>query len=185
MAQITKLVDDIDGTDAEMTLEFGLDGVEYAIDLNDVNYEEHRKALEFLASKGRVLTREVVKVKRAGAGTKGKPVVGKTQHIREWARENGFPNLSDRGRIPANIMDAYETRSRMPIAAPEKTAEATNEVPQGDDTPEVNTDEQKAIEKVKANPAKPTTRAKKGPAKGKQVEIPALREALTLVGGDE
>lgn len=182
MAQITKLVDDIDGTDAEMTLEFGLDGVEYAIDLNDPHYEEYRAMLELLASKGRVLTREVAKVKRATAGTKNKAVVGKTQHIREWARENGFPNLSDRGRIPANIMDAYETRSRMPIAAPEKPAEVVAEAPKGDDTPDVNVDEQKAIEKVKANPAKPSTRK---PAKAKTVQIPAVREALTLVGGDK
>jgi hypothetical protein len=184
MAQITKLVDDIDGTDAEMTLEFGLDGVEYAIDLNDEHYEEHRAALEFLASKGRVVVREAVKVKRAATGAKGKPVVGKTQHIREWARENGFPNLSDRGRIPQNIMDAYETRSRMPIAAPETPAEVVEEAPKGDNTPDVNVEEQKAIEKVKANPAKLTTRAKRTPAKGKQVEIPALREVLTLVDGE-
>ncbi|WP_439111984.1 Lsr2 family DNA-binding protein [Gordonia alkanivorans] len=29
-----------------------------------------------------------------------------TKAIREWARENGY-DVSDRGRIPADVMDAY------------------------------------------------------------------------------
>lgn len=182
MAQITKLVDDLDGiTDAEMTLVFGLDGTEYEIDLADQNYEQYRNALELLASKGRVVVREKAKVKRTLSTGKKTGVIGKTQHIREWARENGFPNLSDRGRIPGPIMDAYETRSRMPVAAPETVVEAPEEAAKGEDTPEVDPIEQKVIERVKA--VKPTTRAKRTPAK--KVEIPALREVLTLVDGEK
>jgi hypothetical protein len=182
MAQITKLVDDLDGvTDAEMTLVFGLDGTEYEIDLADENYEQYRAALELLASKGRVVTREKVKVKRTPSTGKKTGVTGKTQHIREWARENGYPNLSDRGRIPGPIMDAYETRSRMPIAAPETAVKVTEEPTKGEDTPEVDPVEQKVIERVKA--VKPTTRGRKTPAK--KVEIPALREVLTLVDGEK
>lgn len=30
--------------------------------------------------------------------------------LREWARDNGFPNLNDRGRLPQAVMDAYGTR---------------------------------------------------------------------------
>lgn len=182
MAQITKLVDDLDGvTDAEMTLNFGLDGTEYEIDLADENYDKYREALELLASKGRVVVREKVKVKRTLSTGKKTGVTGKTQHIREWARANGFPNLSDRGRIPQPIMDAYETRSRMP----EKAVEAPKDEPKGEDTPEVNPEEQKVIERVKSTPKPTTTRAKKAPAKGKTVEIPALREVLTLVDGEK
>ncbi|MGI9586985.1 MAG: Lsr2 family DNA-binding protein, partial [Dietzia maris] len=31
---------------------------------------------------------------------------GDTKAIREWARSNGY-EVSDRGRIPSDIMDAY------------------------------------------------------------------------------
>ncbi len=185
MAQITKLVDDIDGvSDAEMTLSFGLDGVEYEIDLNDENYENFRATLELLSSKGRVVVREPVKVKRTLSTGKKTGTAGKTQHIREWARANGFPNLSDRGRIPQNIMDAYETRSRMP----ETPVEAPKDDPKGEETPEVVSDADKAneeavIARVKSAPKTPakTSRARGG----KKIAVPALREALTLVEGDE
>jgi hypothetical protein len=33
----------------------------------------------------------------------------KNQEIRAWARENGY-NVSDRGRIPSDIIDAFHAR---------------------------------------------------------------------------
>jgi hypothetical protein len=47
MAQkvLVSLVDDLDGTEAEGTVEFGLDGVSYQIDLSTDNAEELRDAL--------------------------------------------------------------------------------------------------------------------------------------------
>lgn len=184
MAQITKLVDDIDGeSDAEMTLSFGLDGVEYEIDLNDTNYENFRATLELLSSKGRVVVREPVKAKRTLSTGKKTGTAGKTQHIREWARENGFPNLSDRGRIPQNIMDAYETRSRMP----QKVVEAPKDEPKGEDTPETVSDADKAneaavIARVKSQRPKP---ARGGKRVLKSNEMPELRELLSLEGADK
>lgn len=158
MAQITKLVDDLDGTDAEMTLEFGLDGTEYAIDLNDSHYEEYRKVLELLASKGRVVTREPVKVKRTLSTGKKTSVVGKTQEMREWLRANGH-NVSDRGRVPTHLVDLYETRPRLEaVKAPETPAETPNEAPESKDTDEDAKAEQEVIERVKAAPKAPTTR---------------------------
>lgn len=158
MAQITKLVDDLDGTDAEMTLAFGLDGTEYAIDLNDKNYEEYRALLELLASKGRVVTREPVKAKRTLSPGKKTGVVGKTQEMREWLRANGH-TVSDRGRVPTHLVDLYETRPRLEaVKAAEKPAETTNEVPESQDTDEDAKAEQEVIERVKATPKAPTTR---------------------------
>ena len=42
---ITVLTDDIDGGDADRTIEFGLDGVNFTIDLSDKNIGKLRKAL--------------------------------------------------------------------------------------------------------------------------------------------
>lgn len=182
MAQKIMLIDDLDGESAaEMTLKFGLDGQDYEIDLNDENYEKYRSALELLSANGRQVENIVSKKRTLSTGKKS-GVVGKTQHIREWARQNGFPNLSDRGRIPQPIMDAYETRSRVPEKAVEAPVVA----------PEVTTpvDEDKAAEeaviaRVKNTPKpadkKPTTRGRTV----KKTELPELRQALSLVGGDE
>lgn len=188
MAQITKLVDDLDGTDAEMTLEFGLDGTEYAIDLNDPHYEEYRKVLELLASKGRVVTREPVKVKRTLSTGKKTSVVGKTQEMREWLRANGH-NVSDRGRVPTHLVDLYETRPRGPVAVKgDEKVEGGENGTAG--KPEVQDEDAKAeqavIARVKNTPkAAPTTRRKPSAKdKGVEVEIPALRKVLSLVGGE-
>lgn len=104
------LVDDVDGGDAAETVSFSLDGVAYEIDLNDTNAGRLRDALApFVASARRISG-------RAGApsGGRGRPRgaarparSGNTAEIREWAKENGH-KVSDRGRIPAPVMEAYE-----------------------------------------------------------------------------
>ena len=43
---ITLLTDDLDGGDADRTIEFGLDGVNFTIDLSENNAGKLRKALE-------------------------------------------------------------------------------------------------------------------------------------------
>lgn len=181
MAQITKLVDDLDGTDAEMTLEFGLDGTEYAIDLNDPHYEEYRKVLELLASKGRVVTREPVKVKRTLSTGKKTGVVGKTQEMREWLRANGH-NVSDRGRVPTHLVDLYETRPRLET---KKDDEGGENGTAGKPDLVVKDEDQKAEEavvaRVKATAAPKTTRKANG---AKKTEPKSVREVLTLVSGE-
>lgn len=109
------LIDDIDGeTEGAQTLTFMVEGQEYEIDLADENRElfeaEVQKHLNFLremADYGRPVRRQsLVKVPR-----------GRTKeeldHIRNWARSNGH-QVKDMGRIPEKIIDAYETRTRMP-----------------------------------------------------------------------
>ena len=49
------------------------------------------------------------KAKAARKNT-GKTPPADTKAIREWARENGY-DVSDRGRIPANVIDAYAAAS--------------------------------------------------------------------------
>jgi hypothetical protein len=180
MAQIVKLVDDLDGeSDADMTLKFGLDGRDYEIDLNDAHYEEYRAMLELLASKGRVVETIVAKKRTLSTGKKT-GTQGKTQEMREWLRSQGH-TVSDRGRVPQNLVELWNNR---PQTAPQKPVDAPKDEPKGEDTTDEVSDADKAneaavIARVKAEPK--TSRARGG----KKVAVPALREVLTLVEGGE
>ena len=52
------LVDDLDGTDADRTVRFSLDGVEYEIDLTDEHATELEAALRPFADAARVVKRK-------------------------------------------------------------------------------------------------------------------------------
>lgn len=101
----TLLIDDIDGGDADETLTFALDGKSYEIDLKDKNATKLRKALEPFIAAGR-------KTGRLTTGTRSRAAAkssssGDTAAIRAWAKETGY-DINDRGRVPANIREAYE-----------------------------------------------------------------------------
>ena len=104
-----QLVDDVDGSEAESTVEFGLDGVDYTIDLSAENAAKLRESLAAYVSSARRIGGR----KRTG-GKSGKSSSAPTaadrarnQAIREWAREQGL-KVSDRGRIPADVVEAYD-----------------------------------------------------------------------------
>ena len=103
------LVDDLDGGTAEDTVEFGIDGVSYEIDLSASNAEKLRASLADYVSHARKAggrRKAAAPARRASSG--GRASVDREQNaaIREWARKNGY-NVSDRGRIPAEVLDAY------------------------------------------------------------------------------
>ena len=102
---ITELVDDIDGSTAEETVSFALDGVEYEIDLSQPNASNLRKGLDEYVAKGR---RIGGRAKRAPA--KGRPGADKadTGAIRAWAQGQGL-KVSGRGRISAEVAQAYRS----------------------------------------------------------------------------
>ena len=102
MAQKTQiiLVDDIDHSAASQTVTFGLDGVTYEIDLNDEHAAALRESIEEWSAKARRVSGRR-NVRRRGASSSAE-----TQKIREWARSQGR-EVSDRGRIPAPIREAY------------------------------------------------------------------------------
>ena len=95
------LVDDFDGEGAaDETVEFGLDGVSYEIDLSSKNAAKLRGDLKQWVDSGR-------RGRSAGAG-RGRAAIDREQSaaIRDWARRNGH-NVSTRGRIPADVIDAF------------------------------------------------------------------------------
>jgi hypothetical protein len=113
MAQkvIYELIDDLDGTASEdiSTVSFSLDGADYEIDLTEENAENLRATLEEFVGAAR---RTGGRIKRNTGTTKpapSRPAASReqTKAIREWAKQNGF-ELADRGRIPANVIEAYD-----------------------------------------------------------------------------
>ncbi len=114
MAQkvVVELTDDLDGSEAAETVTFGLDGVEYEIDLSDDNASELRDALAQYVEHGRKTggRRQSGRSTRESA-VKSKPDREQTRAIREWAQTQGY-DVSDRGRIPKDVVDAYQNAKK-------------------------------------------------------------------------
>jgi hypothetical protein len=105
------LVDDLDGGQADETVEFGLDGVSYQIDLSADNAGDLREALANYVSNARRAGGRKKPGPRPGAAarsTGGSTSADREQNqaIREWAQAQGM-KISERGRIPSNVLEAY------------------------------------------------------------------------------
>ncbi|WP_130866243.1 histone-like nucleoid-structuring protein Lsr2 [Acidipropionibacterium timonense] len=94
------LVDDLDGTTAEESVNFALDGVSYIIDLSSANAAQLREDLAKWVGAAR---------RTGGRRTRGhRPTGGPTANeIRRWARDNGL-EVSDRGRVSNEVREAYD-----------------------------------------------------------------------------
>ncbi|MDQ3616163.1 MAG: Lsr2 family protein [Actinomycetota bacterium] len=94
------LVDDIDGSDADETVRFGIDGVGYEIDLSGQHADELRTALSLYTGHGRKVAGRRARSQRAAADAVS------ASDIRAWARENGW-DVPERGRVSAEVREAY------------------------------------------------------------------------------
>ncbi|GAA3950814.1 histone-like nucleoid-structuring protein Lsr2 [Actinoplanes auranticolor] len=103
---VTLLTDDIDGTEADSTIEFGLDGVTYTIDLSEKNAGKLRKALEPYLNVASRVGRSTGRIPARGAAPTSRSNRDQNQAIREWAGKNGY-EVSERGRIPSSIVEAF------------------------------------------------------------------------------
>jgi nucleoid-associated protein Lsr2 len=119
MAQktVVSLVDDLEGTEANETVEMALDGVTYQIDLSDKNAEALRDIFApYIAAARRTGGRRSPSRSRSssasssgsGVATRGREAL---KQIREWAKSNGW-TVSDRGRLPNNVVEAYDNRDK-------------------------------------------------------------------------
>lgn len=108
---VHQLVDDIDGSVLEVgegeTVHFSLNGTSYEIDLNAAHAEELRAALEPYISAGRRAGSGSSASSRSASSKKRSARNPEVAAIRAWANENGY-SLSERGRIPAPVLDAYK-----------------------------------------------------------------------------
>ena len=105
--KIVEIVDDFDGTPADQTVRFAFNGASYEIDLSREHFEEFAEAIQPYIKAGR----KVGSTRRRGNA--GNPTQRlENAKIRAWAKEEGL-ELSDRGRIPAPIVEAYQQGSRL------------------------------------------------------------------------
>jgi hypothetical protein len=99
------MVDDIDGGQADEAVSFGLDDTNYEIDLSSQNAAALRDALApYVAAARKVRGRR--DGGRSGDDGVSAPTVSIGRRHPRLARENGR-TLSDRGRVPAEIREAY------------------------------------------------------------------------------
>ncbi len=102
--QLTQITDDLDGSllDDATTIQFALDGTSYEIDLSEENAEQLRSAVAPFVSAAR---------RTSGRPTRGNTTPAPTTRdlgaVRDWARSNGH-SVSDRGRVSAEILEAYD-----------------------------------------------------------------------------
>ncbi|NBH06028.1 Lsr2 family protein [Amycolatopsis sp. SID8362] len=119
MAQkvLVEILDDIDGSAATQTVQFGLDGVTYEIDLSDENGAALRDEFaRYIAAARRVGGRKV----RVATGQSTATTASdreRNQQIRAWAGSNGY-EVSERGRLSSEVISAYEAAQAADAEAP-------------------------------------------------------------------
>jgi hypothetical protein len=95
------LTDDLDGTEAQDTVHFGLDGKSFEIDLSHANASKLRS----------IVQPYLLNARKAGGPVRrqARATTDRTQNtaIREWARKQGI-TVKDRGRIPADIVERFQ-----------------------------------------------------------------------------
>jgi len=120
MAQQTTitLVDDLDETlPAAETIRFGVDGTSYEIDLSAEHAAALREDVATWVTHARRTgarphrtptrtTRGAAQPQRSGNRTSANRK--QTATVRDWARSNGY-TVSDRGRIPTAVQDAFDS----------------------------------------------------------------------------
>jgi hypothetical protein len=101
-----KLEDDLDGGPADETVRFGVGTADYEIDLSKKNAKVFRAGLEPFVEHAR----------KGGRGARRRPgrpssARERSGDIRAWARAEGIA-ISDRGRIPASVVEQYEAATQ-------------------------------------------------------------------------
>jgi hypothetical protein len=106
-----ELLDDIDGSEAGETLKFGLDGTNYEIDVNEKHADQLRRSLaKFILSARRLGRSGVTPGRRRQAAVPTRSDRAQNQAIRAWAKLKKI-QLSDRGRIPATVIEQYQAEA--------------------------------------------------------------------------
>ena len=106
MAMVTTVTvyDDLDGSPAQESVEFALDGIRYEIDLSAQNAAKLRRALaRFIANSRKATPGPDRPVSVAQMRRRSQQELAA---MREWARQEGWP-IGVRGRVSAQIQRAY------------------------------------------------------------------------------
>jgi nucleoid-associated protein Lsr2 len=101
----TFFIDDLDGSEAEGTVLFGLDGAQYEIDLSTGHAKELRTALARYIDAGRRVTGTTRRAGRNGRKATANDV--SNTEVRAWAKAHGI-EVKERGRVPAEVIAQYQ-----------------------------------------------------------------------------
>lgn len=137
MAQkvVVSLVSDLSGTEQSEdttvgTVGFGLDGAGYELELTETEEERLRDLLAPYIAAARRQKRSTPTTTGRSRRTTGASAPGaahsdreQARAMREWARRHGL-SVSERGRVPDHIRDAYHRNDPTPVAAREETPRA-------------------------------------------------------------
>ncbi|MDQ1124951.1 histone-like nucleoid-structuring protein Lsr2 [Microbacterium trichothecenolyticum] len=119
---VAQLIDDLDGTPLEegegKQITFSIEGRVYEIDLSDKNADTFFQALAPFVNAARP-TGSAATPRAGSRATRAKSDVNLAA-VRKWARENGH-TVSDRGRVPATIVEAYKAAAAEPVLIPPLT----------------------------------------------------------------
>jgi hypothetical protein len=102
-------IDDIDGSEAERTFTFAIDGIPYDIDLSSQNIKKLNKAIAGFVESARKVKPAVLAVAPARLASHQRQCRSReqVQAVREWGRQQRH-SINNRGRIPASIQQAFD-----------------------------------------------------------------------------
>jgi hypothetical protein len=101
----TIFIDDLDGSQADGTVRFGLDGTDYEIDLNAEHAQQLRDALARYVGAARRISGTARRPSRTGRRPQANGL--NTTEVREWAKAQGI-DVKDRGRVPAELIVKFK-----------------------------------------------------------------------------
>lgn len=111
-----QLIDDIDGSPATATIEFGVGGKNYIIDLSEANAAAFNEALAPYIEHARRARRGPANKRKSRSSSEAARVKRqKNAEIRAWALENGV-TVSKRGQLGQGTIAAYEAAHAAPTA---------------------------------------------------------------------
>ena len=110
----TRLIDDISGKPIEdgkgESITFSFNGQEYEIDLETKAADKFRETIKFYTDHATAV-KTTSSRRSSGSRSSSKRDPEELKAIREWARKQGN-DISDRGRIPSEIEDAYRAANK-------------------------------------------------------------------------
>lgn len=114
---IHQLIDDLDGSDADETVRFSVEGVDYEMDLSKRNVGKFNTTLqpwvEVATKVGR--TSRAAPYRRAVSDGRTPATAAdrdRNREIRDWLVATGFA-INDRGRIRQHLVELWENRARL------------------------------------------------------------------------
>lgn len=112
-----QLIDDIDGTTADTTIEFSVNGKNYIIDLSEANAAAFNEALAPYIEHARRARRATANKRKSRSSSEAaRAKRQRNAQIRTWALENGV-TVSKRGQLGQDIIAAYEAAHTTPAQA--------------------------------------------------------------------